>query len=223
VPPGDEPASATLAEALERQGLQLPAGQAAQLDRYCRLLWDWNRKLNLTRHTDYDRFVGRDVVDALAFCAALAQGEDVLDVGTGGGVPGVLVAILRPDVSVSLAESVAKKARAVQQMVAELGLHVPVHHARAEELLEDEIYDTLLVRAVAPLPKLLTWFAPRWHAFRRLLVIKGPSWPDERKAARERRLLAGLQLRVLSRWALPGSGAESVLLEIRPKEPASRR
>ena len=78
--------------------------------------------MNLTRHTTLEKFVGRDVVDSYQLGKLLEQGERVLDVGTGGGVPGVVLAILRPDLSVSLCESTQKKARAVEAIVARAGL-----------------------------------------------------------------------------------------------------
>ena len=98
--------SATLEEALQKFSQQVPAEQLEQLDRYCQLLWDWNSRMNLTRHTDYDLFVSRDLLDTLRLATHLRADTDVLDVGPGGGVPGVLLAILRPDLRVSLAESV---------------------------------------------------------------------------------------------------------------------
>jgi 16S rRNA (guanine527-N7)-methyltransferase len=210
-------ANDTLSAALARYQIELPGEQAELLDRYCRLLWDWNEKLNLTRHTTYEKFVARDVIDSLAFSQFLTAGEDVLDVGTGGGVPGIVVAIVRPDVSVSLCDSVAKKARVVGQIVQALGLNLPVHNAKAQDLLEDGLHDTLMARAVAPLPKLLTWLDGRWSLFRRLLVLKGPAWVEERHAAREQGLMNELQLRKLLTYPLAGTDAESVLLEIRPK------
>jgi 16S rRNA (guanine527-N7)-methyltransferase len=138
-------------------------------------------------------------------------------VGTGGGVPGITLAILRPDLSVSLCDSVAKRARVAETIVGELGLSVPVHHAAAQDLVEDGLYDTLVARAVAPLPKLLTWLAPHWSAFRRLLVLKGPAWVEERKVARERGLFDGLALRKLDEYPLAGTDSTSVLLEIKAK------
>ena len=84
----DQPLSAVLA----RHQIELPAAQVALLERYCELLWDWNAKINLTRHTDYEKFVARDLVDSLAFARFLEPKEEVLDVGTGGGVPGVVLA-----------------------------------------------------------------------------------------------------------------------------------
>ncbi len=137
--------------------------------------------MNLTRHTTLEKFVGRDVVDSHELGKLLEQGERVLDVGTGGGVPGVVLAILRPDLSVSLCESTQKKARAVEAIVAELGLRVPVFPSRAEEVLEISTFNTLVARALASLSKILTWLRPHWDAFDRLLVIKGPAWVEERE------------------------------------------
>jgi 16S rRNA (guanine527-N7)-methyltransferase len=207
----------SLSAALGRHDIELPPDQVELIDRYCRLLWDWNAKLNLTRHTDYEKFVSRDLVDSLILSRHIAGGERMLDVGTGGGVPGIPLAIVRPDLQISLCESVAKKARVVEQIVADLGLPLAVYHVRAEDLLAERTFDTLTARAVAPLAKLLGWLADRWGAFDRLLAIKGPNWVAERHEARERNLLKGLELRKVETWPLPGTSSESVLLEIRAK------
>ena len=208
----------TLADALARHSIELPAEQVELLDAYCRSLWRWNEKLNLTRHTSYEKFVARDVVDSLALEPFLDAGGRVLDVGTGGGVPGIVLAIVRPDLEVALCDSVAKKARAAEAIVAELGLSVPVYHAPAQQVLAEHTFDTLVARAVAPLAKLLRWFAPLWENFDRLLVIKGPAWVEERKAARESGLLKHLELRKIAEYPLPGTDSTSVVLSIRPKE-----
>jgi 16S rRNA (guanine527-N7)-methyltransferase len=203
-----------LAAAMAEHNIELPKDQVALLQRYCEALWEWNTKLNLTRHTDYEKFVGRDLVDSLAFAQVLEQGERVLDVGTGGGVPGVVLAVVRPDVSVALSESVGKRARAVADIIDRLGLSTPVHAARAEDLLSDRKYNTLVVRAVARLEKLLRWLRPHWNAFDRLLLVKGPAWTEERAEARHLGLLKNLALRKLSAYPLSGTESESVLLQI---------
>ena len=184
------------------------------MTRYCELLWDWNTKLNLTRHTDYEKFVARDLTDSLAFAQFLAPQEKVLDVGSGGGVPGVVLAIVRDDLQISLSESVAKKARVLDDIVQQLGLATPVIHARAEDILSEQRFNTLVVRAVARLKKLLEWFRPHWRDFDRLLVLKGPSWVEERGEARHYGLLGDLALRKLVSYPLPGTESESVLLQI---------
>ncbi len=214
MPPGSPD---TLAAALARHRIELPEAQAARLQQYCEMLWEWNAKINLTRHTDYEKFVSRDLVDSLAFAEFLNSGEKILDVGTGGGVPGVVLAIVREDLHVSLCESVGKKARAVRDMVDRLGLDAAVHHARVEELLVHQRYDALVVRAVARLKKLLRWVQPHWDAFDRLLVLKGPAWAEERGEARHYGLLRDLSLRKLTTYRMPDSDAKSVLLQIRRK------
>jgi 16S rRNA (guanine527-N7)-methyltransferase len=207
-----------LATAMARHQIELPVGQIALLERYCGLLWEWNAKLNLTRHTTYEKFVARDLIDSLAFARFLAPKEKVLDVGSGGGVPGVVLAIVRDDLRISLSDSVGKKARVLAEIVEGLGLHAPVRHARGEDIVAEQRFNTLVIRAVARLKKLLEWFRPHWKAFDRLLVLKGPSWLDERGEARHYGLMHDLALRKLVSYPLPGTESESVLLQITRKD-----
>ncbi len=208
------PENDSLNAALQRHDLDLPAAQVEQLGRYGRLLWDWNQRLNLTRHTDWERFVTRDLVDSMQLSALLRPGSEVLDVGTGGGGPGLMLAILRDDLEISLCESVGKKARAVGAIVGELGLNVPVHADRAERLLEDLRFDVLVTRAVGPLWKLCKWFQDHWEDFDCLLAVKGPGWVAERAAARERGLLKPVHLRCAVQYAMPGTDSHSVILRL---------
>jgi 16S rRNA (guanine527-N7)-methyltransferase len=212
-PESDLPAE-SLATMLAAEGIEFEAAQAELLDRYRGLLWSWNEKINLTRHTTLEKFVSRDVIDSWELTKLLEPGDRVLDVGTGGGVPGVVMAILRPDLKISLCESTIKKARAVEAMIAELGLATPVYACRAEEVLEMSTFDTLVARAVAGLPKVLTWLRPHWDAVDQLLLIKGPSWTEERAEARHAGLLRGLELRKAATYLTPRTNAESVILKI---------
>jgi 16S rRNA (guanine527-N7)-methyltransferase len=215
-PPGQESAD-TLADALARYEIELSTDRMAELQRYCRLLWDWNRNLNLTRHTDYERFVTRDLVDSIQLSRLLHNGEDVLDIGSGGGVPGVVLAILRPDLRLSLCESVGKKATALQAIVEALELPAPVHHGRGERVLQELCFDAVVARAVGPLWRMLKWFQPHWTSIGRLLLVKGPRWVEERGEARHRGLLKNLELRRAAAYATPGTTAQNVILKIWPK------
>jgi 16S rRNA (guanine527-N7)-methyltransferase len=206
-----------LAAALAANQIATTPEQVELLDRYRRMLWLWNVRMNLTRHTTLEKFVGRDVVDSHELSKLLEKGARVLDVGTGGGVPGIVLAILRPDLSVNLSESTQKKARAVDAMVGELKLAVRVFPNRAEEVLEITTFDVLVARALAPLAKVLTWLRPHWEAFDELLMIKGPSWVEERDAARQGGLMKNLELRKAAGYQAPLTGAESVILSLRRK------
>lgn len=210
--------SDTLRLALARYDLELTDTQIEQLDRYARLLWEWNERLNLTRHTTWDKLVSRDLLDSLQLSQLLEAGQEVLDVGTGGGVPGIVLAILRDDLDVSLCESVQKKARVVEQFARQLELPCAVHAERAEKLLDDFRYDVLVARAVGPLWKMCKWFQHHWQDFGYLLAVKGPGWVDERAAARERGLLKGVRLRRVATYPMPGTDSESVILKLEAGE-----
>jgi 16S rRNA (guanine527-N7)-methyltransferase len=212
IPPTDD----TLATALARHAMDLTLDQCSLVDRYCRLLWQWNEKINLTRHTDYEKFVSRDLVDTQQLSSLIHPGEEVLEIGSGGGVPGLLLALLRPDLHVTLTESVGKKAKVLDDIVERLGVKVRVAAVRAEAVLQQERYDVTIARAVGPLATLLTWLKPHWLSVGRLLAIKGPKWGDERGEARHRGLLQDLEMRKAAEYPLAGTPSQSVILKVWP-------
>ena len=184
------------------------------LAKYCSLAWDWNTKINLTRHTTPELFVQRDLLDSYQLSKLLQANEEVLDLGTGGGVPGILLAILRPDLDISLCDSVAKKAKVAEDIVEKLKLNVRVYPVSVKTVLADDRYDSIVARGVGPLVKLCSWLKDEWHKIGRLLAIKGPRWIEERGEARHRGLLASVQLRRLVSYPMPGTESESVILQI---------
>ncbi len=188
-----------------------------QIQRYCVLLWHKNQELNLTRHCDWETFVSRDLVDTLQLSRLIPADQEVLDIGSGGGVPGLLLAILRPDVEVSLAESTGKKAHALTEFAEALSLNVLIYADRAEKLLLDFRFDVSTARAVGPLSKLCQLFEDRWPHLGRLLAIKGPGWVEEERQARDAGLLAGVDLTVAAEYEPPEAGWKSTILELRAK------
>ena len=212
------PGLPTLTDVLTKYEISLSGEQIEMLDRYCRALWQWNAKLNLTRHDSYEKFVTRDLVDSIRLASHLQKGEHVLDVGTGGGVPGVVLAILRPDLRVELCDATEKKAKAVGAILDEIGLDLNVWHAKAEDLLKAHRFHTLVIRAVSKLERLLAIFAPVWFAFDRILMIKGPAWVEERGEARHFGRLANLALRKVDEYTNPGIEHQSVILQVCQKK-----
>lgn len=217
----DQPASSSLVEAVGRLDLAIPDDKLAKLDEYCQYLWALNEEINLTRHTTYDLFARRDLLDTWELAKFIAEGEEVLDVGTGGGVPGIPLAILRPDLKVNLCDSVAKKARAAKQLVGQLKLPIFVHSARVQSVLEEHSYDSLVTRASGSITQLCNWLGDYWHCFNRLLAIKGPSWVEERGEARHRGVLHGIRLRRVHGYKMPGTKSESVILQMERPKPGS--
>lgn len=201
---------------LQQHSIELPSDQIAEIARYVAMLWDHNTRINLTRHTGWEQFVTRDLLDTLKLAELIAPNESVLDIGSGGGVPGILLAILRPDLKLTLCESVGKKARVLQEMVEQLELAVEVYDCRAESLLEDFRFSVCTARAVGPLDKLCRWFEGNWYSLGRLLAVKGPRWPEEKAAAEAAGLTKGIRMAVASEYRVPGQEWASVILKLWP-------
>ena len=210
-----------LNKSLHRHNVELDDDHAKVLCEYCDILWEWNAQLNLTRHTDFEQFVTRDLIDSLRLAGHIPADQSVLDVGSGGGVPGIVLAVTRPDLNVSMAESVGKKAKARKDICRKLKLSIPVHAARAEDVLKKQKYDVLTLRAVAPLRKILFWFQRHTTAFGSLLLIKGPRWVTERDEADKEGLLAGVDLSVIDEYQTPGHDNNSVILSVRYQRPVA--
>jgi 16S rRNA (guanine527-N7)-methyltransferase len=194
--------------ALDSRSIELEPEVAEKLEEYVRTMWQLNEQLNLTRHTTWDLFVGRDLRDCIHLAPLLEPEELVLDLGSGNGIPGIPLAILRPDLDVSLAESVAKRAGALNEIVAAIDVPVAVYAARGEDLLEDFRFSTIVSRAVGSIAKFCRWIEPHWSNVDRLLLIKGPKWVEERGEARHVGVLKNLQLRRVAGYPLGDAVAQ---------------
>lgn len=144
-----------------------------------------------------ERLWQRHVGNSLALDDAVPQGSDVADVGSGAGLPGLPLAIVRPDLRVTLIEPLLRRANFLQEAVDELGLgdRVTVVRARAEDVRER--YDVVVCRAVAPLEKLLKWTLPLFGDGGQLLALKGESAEDEIRTAGKPLAVSGARAEVL--------------------------
>jgi 16S rRNA (guanine527-N7)-methyltransferase len=150
-----EPATAALlAEGLQALGVDLPDGAQARLQAYVALLAKWNRAYNLTAIREPERMVTHHVLDALAILPHLPQAPSlrVLDVGSGGGVPGLPLAIARPGWHVTLLDANSKKTAFLTQAAIELPApNVEVATARVEAFAPRQAYDVVVSRAFSEL------------------------------------------------------------------------
>ena len=126
------------------------------------------------------RLWDRHVLNCLAVASGIPQGRTVADLGSGAGLPGLVLALARPDLSVTLVEPLLRRTTFLEEVVADLGLDsVRVVRGRAEELHGQEVFDVVTARALAPLGRLLGWAMPLVGPGGVLLAMKGSSAQDE--------------------------------------------
>jgi 16S rRNA (guanine527-N7)-methyltransferase len=143
--------------------------------KHLEMIEETNRVMNLTRIVSAHEAAVKHVLDSVMPWRLFANLSTALDAGTGAGFPGIPLALVLPDVSFILSESVQKKARFVQSAVETLGLgNVNLKAARAEEILNAQRVDVVTARAVAPLVKAIPLFAPAFRKGTRVLLYKGP-------------------------------------------------
>lgn len=166
-----------------KAGLQMDDRQSQRLERFLDLLLQANTTMNLTRLADRPAARRGHVADALTLLPFLPRtAHSLADVGSGGGVPGMVLAILRPDAQVALIESVGKKARYLQETAAALALdNVQVLCQRAEQVQAQ--FDVVTARALAAMDPLVRWCLPLVRPGGVLLAMKGPKVQEELPAA----------------------------------------
>lgn len=138
----------------------LTEDQKKSLEALPELYRSWNERINLISRMDVDNLVERHILHALSIAKAInfKPGTRILDLGTGGGFPGVPLAIFFPEVEFLLVDGTGKKIAAVQDILTTLGLqNATARHTRAEELPMPGAFDFVVSRAVAPLAQLLLW------------------------------------------------------------------
>lgn len=163
----------------------LTADQEARLARFAELVRQSPH--NLVSRRAREELETRHVPEAVALARLLpTTSHRLLDVGSGGGFPGLVVAIVRPDLEVGLLEATAKKAAFLEATSSDLDLGVSVHHGRAEELARGplrEAFGTVTARAVAPLVDLVPLTLPFLTPDGVLYAVKGERWAQELEAA----------------------------------------
>jgi len=136
--------------------------QLQQFEALGPLYKDWNAKINVISRKDIDSLYEKHVLHSLAIAAAFdfAPGMEVIDIGTGGGFPGIPLAIFFPETRFHLVDSIGKKIKVVDAVRQSIGLtNVTARHSRAEDI-KDRKFDLAVSRAVAPLKDLHTWSRP---------------------------------------------------------------
>lgn len=205
-------------------GVALTREQEERFDSYCRLLLEWNEKMNLTAIREPEGVLIKHFIDSLALLkyAELPQGAVVIDVGTGAGFPGIPLKIARPDLKLTLLDSLNKRLVFLQEVSQALGIEAKLIHSRAEEGGKlpglRQRFDVAVSRAVASLNLLAEYCLPFVKTGGVFLAAKGPEIEEELSQGEKAIRLLGGNVEKVERYALPDESRRTLVV-IRKERP----
>ena len=206
-----------LTEAIKDYKIKLNEEQLSQLERYYELLCEWNEKINLTAITDPKGVAVKHFADSLSIFNYInvPQNARVIDVGTGAGFPGVVLKIARPDIQLTLLDSLQKRLNFLSVVCDELNLDAELIHSRAEEGGQDldlrEGFDLVVSRAVAQLNILSEYCVPYVRLSGRFVAFKGTA-EGEIKSAKKAIGILGGRIKNIHNFDLPLEGGGRTLV-----------
>lgn len=200
-----------LQEAAEAFGIELNEKQLQQFDRYYELLIEWNEKMNLTAITEAKEVAVKHMIDSISAWddERLKGAKSLIDVGTGAGFPGIPLKIYRPELKLTLLDSLNKRVKFLQTVVDELGLeNVECIHARAEEGARNpklrEKFDIAVSRAVARMSVLSEYCIPFVKVGGNFVALKGMKFAEEAAEAEKALKILGCDKAEAIELRLPG-------------------
>lgn len=205
---------ASLRAGADALALDLPEPQLEQLLAYLELLHKWNRVYNLTAVRDPQQMLTQHLLDCMAALPVFEGAQHVLDVGSGGGLPGIVIAIwarhAQPQMRIEMIDTVHKKTAFLTQVKAELGLaNVKVNTGRVEQFEPAEKFDVITSRAFADLGDFVRWSGHLLQPGGRMLALKGQAETTQREVLPDGwKIVRDVQLHV------PGMDAERHVLQV---------
>ncbi len=213
-----DPVRTMLPEYAAEHGIAIDAAQTEKFQTYMELLLEWNQKMNLTAITEPEAVACRHFLDSLLPLEAypFPEGASVIDVGTGAGFPGIPLKIARPDLRLTLLDSLAKRLTFLGEVCAALEIDADRIHARAEEGgrrtdLRDQ-FDIACARAVAPLNLLCEYCLPFVKPGGVFLSMKGPGAQEELERAGEAMRQLSAKLEDVREFTLPDGSSRTILI-----------
>lgn len=204
--------------AVAELGIALNDAQLTQLEKYYLLLVQWNEKMNLTAITDPESVAIKHFADSLAVFKYIdiPQGSKIIDVGTGAGFPGVVMKIVRPDIQLTLLDSLKKRLTFLETVLNETELQANCIHSRAEDGGQNidlrESFDFTVSRAVARLNVLSEYCLPYVRLSGSFIAFKGPDAISELDSAKKAIGILGGKVKKIQQFSLPQNGGERTLI-----------
>lgn len=216
-------------EAANEVGLELTEVQYDQFIKYMRLLQEWNEKINLTAITEDEEVIKKHFIDCIkAFKSdAIKNARNIIDVGTGAGFPGLPIAIMNPNVEVTLLDSLNKRINYLNIVVRELGLkNVTTIHSRAEDGARKqelrEKFDVATSRAVANMAVLSEFCMPYVRKGGYFVALKGPSIDEELKNAGNATKTLGGELKGIIEVSIEETDLKHNIVEVEKIKPCPK-
>ena len=175
-----------LKDIFNEYGIKYTDGQLKQLSKFYEMVVETNEKFNLTAITEENDFAIKHILDSVLPMALLPQNASVIDVGAGAGFPSIPLKILRPDLKVTMLDSLNKRVNFLNEVIATLNLkNITAVHSRAEDyaLKNREVFDIAIARAVASLVTLSEYCLPFVKVGGNFIALKGSSLTEELKEA----------------------------------------
>jgi 16S rRNA (guanine527-N7)-methyltransferase len=208
----DDQVWAQFVVAVRQLGIELTPEQLEGLRKYERLLREWNERVNLVSRKDIDRLVGYHFLDSLTASALIPQGSTVCDVGSGGGLPGIPLKIVRDDIRLALVESTGKKARFLELAVSDLKLGPTIVRAERAESMSGLKFDVVLSRLVGKTDEVAKWVARLLNPGGRIILYKSATVEAELKQAQPALNRLHLEVREIRDFPLPPIARRLVVL-----------
>ena len=199
---------------LRKFSIELPADKLKKEELFLDELLRWNQRINLTSITDRTEALEKHLLDSLVLLKYLPAKGCLLDMGSGGGLPGIPLAIACPELTVVSVDSVGKKINFQKHIKRLLSLaNLQARHQRIEDLGEENFFDVVTARALSNLGSLVAWAAPRQKEGGQLLLMKGPEGPAELDSYLS---IKGKEYRLdgVHCYQLPKSGSERQLISL---------
>ncbi len=201
----------------DENNIAVTADQCSAFEKYAELLIEWNKKMNLTAITEKNDIAIKHFIDSISLLkyAEIKNGSSVIDIGTGAGFPGIPLKIMRPDIKLTLLDSLNKRLIFLDEACRQLNTEAELIHARAEEYGRmtgyRDSFDYAVSRAVANLPSLCEYCMPFVRKGGYFISMKGPDGEDELRSSENAIKLLGGKAEYIRQLTLPDEQSRTII------------